>query len=138
MNAEQALAVLEQAAITQEHAERAVSADGDIEAARRAFQRIASNLSGAQEARAFFADLVRREEWRPIETAPKDGTRIELGNAHGVWIAEWCPVYGSGYVPDDPWFSVMLNLNHIDRAVRYEKATHWRPLFPPPPQEPQA
>jgi hypothetical protein len=61
MNAEQALAVLEQAAITQEHAERAVSADGDIEAARRAFQRIASNLSGAQEARAFFADLVKRE-----------------------------------------------------------------------------
>lgn len=95
-------------------------------------------IEAAKEARDFFADLVEREEWRPIETAPKNGTRIMLGNAHGVWIAEWRPVCGSGYVPDDPWFSVMLNRNHIDRAVRHEKATRWKPLPLPPPQEPQA
>ena len=72
--------------------------------------------------------------WLPIETAPKDGTRIMLGNAKATWVAEYKPVYGSGYRPDNPYFSVMLNMDHIPRNLRYCKPTHWMPL-PVPPHE---
>lgn len=71
-------------------------------------------------------------EWRTIETVPKDGTRIMLANRHGIWMAEYCPVYPSGYRPDDPWFSVMLNHDHIQRTGRHDKPTHWMPLPEPP------
>ena len=61
--------------------------------------------------------------WQPIETAPKDGTRIFLvGGVYGglpfvgVWDAhELCP--------DRPW------LNAISFTRLYEHVpTHWRPL----------
>lgn len=72
-------------------------------------------------------------EWQPIETAPRDGTRIMLGNEHGVWMADWRPVYQSGYKPDNPWASAMLNHDHIaNRRECYSKATHWLPLPEPP------
>jgi hypothetical protein len=77
------------------------------------------------------------EGWRPIETAPKDGTRVLLSNAQGVWMAEYRPVYGSGYRPDDPWFSTMLNHDHMPKEVRYAKPTHWKHI-PTPPQPAQA
>lgn len=67
-------------------------------------------------------------EWEPIETAPKDGSRIMLANEHGVWMADWRPVYQSGYRPENPWGSAMLNLDHIPLEVRYVRATHWKPL----------
>ncbi len=41
--------------------------------------------------------------WQPIETAPKNGQRVMLANAHGVWMGEYVPVYLSGYRPDNPW-----------------------------------
>lgn len=69
-------------------------------------------------------------EWQPIETAPKDGTRVLLSNAFGAWMAEYRPVYQSGYRPPDPWFSVMLNHDHLPKAGRYGKPTHWMPLPP--------
>ena len=73
-------------------------------------------------------------EWQPIDTAPRDGTRVLLSNAHGVWMAEYRPVCTSGYRPDSPWFSVMLNHEHIPRVGRHNKPTHWMPL-PEPPSE---
>ncbi len=70
--------------------------------------------------------------WQPIETAPKDGTRIMVASEHGAWIAEYLPVYESGYRPDSPWNSVMLNHWHIPQHLRHIKPTHWMPLPEPP------
>lgn len=74
----------------------------------------------------------RGEGWRPIETAPKDGTKVDL----------WCRApglsAGSGRVPDC-WFSAgrwWAYDEHGDDQCRSQvhNATHWRPL-PPPPQD---
>lgn len=71
-------------------------------------------------------------DWQTIDSAPKDGTRVILSNTHGIWMAEYRPVYGSGYRPENPWWNVMLNCDHIPKDVRYAKATHWMPLPLPP------
>lgn len=72
-------------------------------------------------------------KWQPIETAPKDGSRIMLGNKFGVWMADWRSVYQSGYRPDNPWASAMLNHDHIKyRPAAYWPPTHWMPLPEPP------
>jgi hypothetical protein len=70
------------------------------------------------------------QQWRPIETAPKDGTYIMLANHHGVWIGHYAPVADSGYVFDQPWRSVMLNHWHIKKksSEQYAPPTHWMPL----------
>lgn len=70
--------------------------------------------------------------WQPIETAPQDGTCILLSNGHGCFIARYKPVFDSGYRPSNPWYSMMLNHDHIEEPFRYEKATHWQPLPDPP------
>ena len=66
------------------------------------------------------------EGWRPIETAPKDGTLIVLGARNGVWLGKYVPVYQSGYRPENPWSSMLLNHDHM--AERYTRPTHWMPL----------
>lgn len=68
--------------------------------------------------------------WMPIETAPKDGTLIVLGARNGVWLGKYLPLYGSGYRPENPWSSMLLNHDHM--AERYTRPTHWMPLPPSP------
>lgn len=68
--------------------------------------------------------------WMPIETAPKDGTLIVLGARNGVWLGKYLPVYRSGYRPENPWSSMLLNHDHM--AERYTRPTHWMPLPPSP------
>ena len=70
-------------------------------------------------------------EWQPIETALKDGTYILLGSTDGAWVASYKPVYQSGYRPEDPWHSMMLNHEHMGRYPK-AKPTHWQPLPLPP------
>lgn len=72
----------------------------------------------------------KREVWQPIETAPKDGTRIVVANKCGSWIAEYRPVYQSGFKPRNPWQSMMLNHDHMTAgwAKRDYLPTHWMPL----------
>ena len=70
------------------------------------------------------------EGWRPISTAPKDGALIVLGARNGVWLGKYLPVYQSGYRPENPWSSMLLNHDHM--AERYTRPTHWMPLPPPP------
>lgn len=74
--------------------------------------------------------------WRPIETAPKDGTAVLLGSAKdgGAWVGKYVPVYQSGYRPNNPWFSVMLTCEHLPAKPPYLRPTHWMPLPPPPEQ----
>lgn len=51
-------------------------------------------------------------QWRGIETAPKDGSRVLLWSSYGFRIGEWH--LGSGW----------LSLN-------YGQPTYWMPLQPP-------
>ncbi len=70
-------------------------------------------------------------QWMPIESAPMDGTLIILGNRHGSWMGKWSPFYQSGAKAENPWFSMMLNHDHLPRMSGLVP-THWMPLPPPP------
>lgn len=70
-------------------------------------------------------------DWLPIESAPRDGSYILVANSHGAWVAKWHPVYQSGYRPSNPWASMMLNHDHIEKPGRFDHPTHWRELTPP-------
>lgn len=71
--------------------------------------------------------------WRDISTAPKDGTYILLSNEHGVWVGKYQGRFQSGYTPNNPWHSMMLNHRHMERYCSVTP-THWMPL-PTPPME---
>ena len=69
------------------------------------------------------------DKWMPIETAPKDGTEVQLwGDEDWIPKARWLHVHGGWYVEywDADWRS------YSDSAVY--NPTHWMPL-PAPPQE---
>ncbi|MGX5719876.1 hypothetical protein [Shinella zoogloeoides] len=69
----------------------------------------------------------KRDQWQPIETAPKDGTRILLvgGVFHDIPFAGYWNF--SPYAPDRPWTTV------VGRLTLYEHCpTHWMPLPSPP------
>ena len=89
----------------------------------------AGGVSGPLVGRAA-PPTAQAEGWRPIETAPKDGALIVLGVRNGVWLGKYVPVYQSGYRPENPWSSMLLNHDHM--AERYTRPTHWMPLPPPP------
>ncbi len=80
-----------------------------------------------------YADARVREaqQWQPIETAPKDGTVVMVCNEDGAWIAKYVPIYPSGYRAENPWFSLMLNHNHMRKGKPFGP-THWMPLPAPP------
>ena len=82
----------------------------------------------ADELERLRAEVATRQ-WRPIETAPKDGTLIMLTRPKAVWVGKYIEVYGSGYVPDEKWHSHLLNHDHM--SERYGKPTHWMPLPSP-------
>lgn len=87
----------------------------------RSVPRIAAELEQA-------ADALEAGPWMPIETAPKDGTAVMLGNSGGAWIGRFMQFAQSGYRFDDPWRSLMLNHYHIPYEHRYKAPTHWMPL----------
>ena len=78
--------------------------------------------------------LKTRMQWQSIETAPKDGRYLMVGNEDGVWVACYTPTFQSGFKPDNPWISLMLNHRHIEKVKRNYSGvpTHWMPLPPPP------
>lgn len=78
------------------------------------------------------AAYIAAQGWQPIETAPRDGTAVLLASSAGAWFGTWKPVYQSGYMPLNPWFSLMLNHDHLHRPSGLP--THWMPL-PEPPKE---
>lgn len=67
--------------------------------------------------------------WRPIETAPKDGTWVllfsKVDDCGFDWYAEWCPSIRTGRYYEDHWF-------YCEEYSIGEKPTHWMPLPPPP------
>lgn len=49
-------------------------------------------------------DLKEKISWKPIETAPKDGTEILVLEAGGIYIARWVsPFMYNGYWSYDGW-----------------------------------
>ena len=75
-------------------------------------------------------ELLRRREaerWRPIETAPKDGTQI-LGCA--ISAPEYDPSV-TAFVNDE-WQTSDLDDGQYVPATWTEAISHWRPLPTPP------
>jgi hypothetical protein len=66
-----------------------------------------------------------REAWRPIETAPKDGTAVllfrQLDGSDGYWLVGWWQEADAGWF----WGSHKL----LREAMA---PTHWMPLPTPP------
>ena len=78
------------------------------------------------------------EGWVRIEDIPeewKDGRPVLLGNKHGTWVGHYRPVFTSGYRPDNPWCTLMLNHRHLERE-HSTVPTHARALPEPPKEEP--
>jgi hypothetical protein len=96
-------------------------------------------VAQTEAAIAVLSNLVERAgepvAWMPIETAPKDGTYILVTNeeAGGAWVAKWEPVYASGYMPRNPWSSMMLNTWHLPNRHASSTPTRWQPLPPSAP-----
>ncbi len=80
-------------------------------------------------------------EWQPIETAPKDGTRIliaRLGDDVGmdaIEITEWCVSRNYRYEPvEGTDLFRRIEENYDFWNGNGHRATHWMPLpFPPEP-----
>lgn len=64
-----------------------------------------------------------RADWQPIETAPKDGTRVLVADEN-VWMAVARNWPCNGYWIEDAASGMRLN-----------PPTHWMPLPSPPVQE---
>jgi hypothetical protein len=91
-------------------------------------------------------------EWQPIETAPKDGTRVLLGNAGSedrnaeVACGYWQEAEADGvdYMGSDAGFvDIEFNVYQPGRSFgspssRFDPAqpTHWQPLPAPPASSP--
>ena len=56
--------------------------------------------------------------WQPIETAPKDGTRILVRGGGNVFVAGWGTVFDT----TDGWCIVN------DAWLAHDEVTHWMPL----------
>lgn len=70
-------------------------------------------------------------QWRPIETAPKDGTEVlvflEVAGTEIVHIASW--LEDSDGVGD--WWSYTRNSVSLDRLGAWRAPTHWLPFSLP-------
>lgn len=70
-------------------------------------------------------------DWQPIETAPKDGSRVLLVRAgidESAFVGSWSLWSNKDYWTPDHWVDDARNLDLIERPP-----THWMPL-PDPPQ----
>jgi hypothetical protein len=71
-------------------------------------------------------------EWQPIETAPKDGTRILLGG--GAWGDDWrdsAPAVMVGWWEVPRRYDAFWNTCAAEAGYSmfpYESPTHWMPL----------
>ncbi len=72
-------------------------------------------------------------EWQPIETAPKDGSRIMVwdGAPYFVCWSEQCEFAQFERVPG--WQLFECEDGFYSCGLRPDEPTHWRPL-PSPPQ----
>jgi hypothetical protein len=80
-----------------------------------------------------------RDEWQPIETAPKDGSAVLLWNGQYVNLAYWNPAYESKWdheldkpVVRGAWTDDTVKSFAYEEINEIEGPTHWMPLPAPP------
>lgn len=72
-------------------------------------------------------EAAERAAWRPIEEAPKDGTRILVPHNGAVFLVSWWDAwYGDESEPG--WMMAYCD----EESGGYVPATHFRPLPTPP------
>jgi len=69
---------------------------------------------------------VRKSKWQPIETAPKDGTAVDLWVKSGDGKMRW-------RIPDCWWHTGSNLWRALSVAIHPSNVTHWMP--PPDPPE---
>lgn len=76
----------------------------------------------------------KRGEWRPIETAPKDGTDILLFGGRMIAVGYWTEECEMGGVdsPREPGWQIYKVDEDPYYSRDFNEATHWQPLPPPP------
>lgn len=78
-------------------------------------------LTLGTQTRASSSHEALRTAWQPIETAPRDGTRIWLGDVGGVVTGYWSPPLGA--------WRCDWNIGALPNSVHFpRKPTHWMPL----------
>ena len=82
----------------------------------------------AAKARAALDGQPAPSPWRPIETAPKDGTRILCGR-----FVTNCPYDRDGTIDVDQWYEPLGGFSQFN--MRFWPPTHWMPLPPAPKEE---
>lgn len=80
-----------------------------------------------EKLQAELAALKAAQEWRGMESAPKDGTWVlvidsEYGDHGGAFVARYTEAFSGSW---------LINTSHVPHVVY---PTHWMPL-PTPPQE---
>lgn len=72
-------------------------------------------------------------EWRPIESAPRDGERIIGFDRGDHFICHWCDCSGASAV--NPRYGWGTKYDHGCMAYDEEAPTHWMPLPEDPREE---
>ncbi len=88
------------------------------------------------EAIKIIEELEQKKEWRPIETAPKDGTLVLVINGEkGGYLTEPCQIgtafFGLASYEDEAWSFEWKSNACCDEVSSYIP-THWMPLPKPP------
>lgn len=101
---------------------------------RTVYPFLALSETGRVAAQMLRALAEQQEQWQPIETAPKDGTRILcVLSPYQAAIARWgCnrwlilepDDFSDADDPDDQWRHYVMNTDYLP--------THWMPLPAPP------
>lgn len=66
-------------------------------------------------------------QWQPIESAPKDGTKVDLWTFNGE---RWCDCWW--HKGQEAWASDWSCQSERGFVIRYGQPTHWMPLPAPP------
>lgn len=112
---------------------RARLAKHEGEDTRRLLRDIAAFVEAAEAA------LAAKDEWREIESAPRDGTEVLVtgqrtdGRQAGTWlraVAVWDQV-------DQAWWAKGAPTHITQARAMRTKPTHWRPLPAPPVTPPE-
>ena len=77
--------------------------------------------------------------WRPIETAPKDGTRVLICHGHAprnIYVAWWLDEAQFGDDKTGPGWQIFDCGMDVWYAVATDDPTHWMPLPDPPEDKP--